>query len=157
MDTFARRLHDGIMSSLGLAVQRSFRGYYYANFILNRIGRDHGVGIRKKFILVMKIRKNLRSIHGGTSFAQHLVLAEELLKMPKSVAGDVVECGSWRGTSAATLSLVCALVGRKLYVWIPLKVCPNREPRRKDTIFMPGAGISIMYGKKGNMPLIWQQ
>ena len=130
MDTFARRLHDGIMSSLGVAVQRSFRGYYYANFILNRIGRDHGVGIRKKFILVMKIRKNLRSIHGGTSFAQHLVLAEELLKMPKSVAGDVVECGSWRGTSAATLSLVCALVGRKLYVCDSFEGLP--EPRTEE-------------------------
>jgi hypothetical protein len=46
----------------------------------------------------------------------HVILARELMKVPAPVEGDVIECGAYKGASSASLSLACALVGRKLWV-----------------------------------------
>jgi hypothetical protein len=43
-------------------------------------------------------------------------MAREILAVPPAVAGDVIECGVWKGASSASLSLVCRLVGRRLLV-----------------------------------------
>jgi hypothetical protein len=107
-----------------------FRQYYYTTFVLNTVGNQHGLLKRQKFDLFRKIRKNVDSTPGGTDFEQHLLLAEELLKLPKELEGDVVECGSWRGTSAASMSLVCKLIGRQLYVCDSFEGLP--EPRTEE-------------------------
>lgn len=52
----------------------------------------------------------------GQDALVHVVLAEAILSIPKSVPGVVVECGCWKGASSASLSLVCALTGRRLVV-----------------------------------------
>jgi O-methyltransferase len=46
----------------------------------------------------------------------HTTLAREIMSVPPEVPGAVIECGSWKGASAASLSLVCQLVGRRLLV-----------------------------------------
>jgi hypothetical protein len=43
-------------------------------------------------------------------------MAREILTLPPAFAGDLVECGAWKGASAACLSRVAALVGRKLVI-----------------------------------------
>jgi hypothetical protein len=43
-------------------------------------------------------------------------MAMKLLEMSPDLPGDVLECGTWKGGSAANLSLVCRIVGRKLII-----------------------------------------
>ena len=57
---------------------------------------------------------NTIRIQTGTSYKSHLAMALKILETPPAVLGDVVECGTWKGGSAANLSLVCRIVGRPL-------------------------------------------
>lgn len=57
-----------------------------------------------------------RAVPRGTSWLYDVVLATDILRIPPEVAGDVIECGCWKGASTASLSLVCQKVGRKLLV-----------------------------------------
>jgi hypothetical protein len=45
-----------------------------------------------------------------------VVLAQEILSIPRDSEGDVVECGVFKGASSTSLSLVCEMVGRRLLV-----------------------------------------
>jgi hypothetical protein len=62
------------------------------------------------------MRSAVGNIPSATRVLYHVVLARELLKVPPSVEGDVIECGAYKGASSASLSLACELVGRKLWV-----------------------------------------
>ena len=44
-------------------------------------------------------------------------MALKLFELPPDVKGVVVECGSWKGCSAANLSLISKVVGRRLKVF----------------------------------------
>lgn len=43
-----------------------------------------------------------------------LLIADEILSIPDSLEGDIVECGVFKGGSTAKLSIVARLTGRKL-------------------------------------------
>jgi hypothetical protein len=57
-------------------------------------------------------------------------MATEILKVPKSLAGVVVECGCYKGGSTSNLSLVCAAADRRLVVFDSF--CGLPEPRSGD-------------------------
>ena len=44
-------------------------------------------------------------------------MATALLRTPRSKAGCVVECGTYKGGSATNLSLICRITGRKLHIF----------------------------------------
>ena len=67
------------------------------------------------------------SVPSATRMLYHVILARELLKIPTAIRGDVVECGVYKGASSASLSLVCALVGRKLWVCDSFSGLPDAE------------------------------
>jgi O-methyltransferase len=46
----------------------------------------------------------------------------------RSVPGDVVECGCFKGGSTARLSLACAVAGRRLIVYDSFQGLPHPEP-----------------------------
>jgi hypothetical protein len=48
------------------------------------------------------------------------------------VLGDVVECGTWKGGSAANLSLVCRIVGRKLRIYDSFEGLPAGLPDDRE-------------------------
>jgi O-methyltransferase len=87
-------------------------GYFQAE-----TGREFGVGFFKKIWLVLKMARNRRRILTASHFLEHLIMATQILRVPRSVEGSVVECGSFKGGSAANLSLVCDLCDRKLEVF----------------------------------------
>ena len=74
---------------------------------------------------------NLR-IPTGTSFKSHLAMALKILETPPEVEGDIVECGTWKGGSAANLSLVCKLVERKLLVYDSFEGLPEGDPKDNE-------------------------
>jgi len=57
-------------------------------------------------------------------------MATSLMKLPKSKEGVVVECGTYKGVSAANISLVCVLTGRKLEIFDSFEGLP--APDQKD-------------------------
>jgi len=93
-------------------------------------GREFGVGFFTKLWLVWKMARNNRRIVTFSHFLEHLMMGTQILRVPRSVEGSVVECGSFKGGSAANLSLVCDLCDRKLEVFDSFAGLP--EPSNTD-------------------------
>jgi O-methyltransferase len=93
-------------------------------------GREYGIGFWKKFWIALRMVANRVRVPTASNFVEHLVMASEILKVPKSITGVVVECGCYKGGSTANLSLVCAAAGRRLVVFDSFRGLP--EPRTDD-------------------------
>lgn len=122
-------------------------------FILGNCGRQYGISRYDKLkmvIRILKARKKLSSFDGqgfgGVSFDQHLAMVEELLSIPESIRGDVVECGSYNGGSTIPLSIACSLTQRRLFVCDCFKGIPEFTQSDKDTIYN-GEGLSFYWGE----------
>jgi hypothetical protein len=79
-------------------------------------GEEFGLDFFKKRALVRKMMRNNANIVTASHYLEHLTMATQLLMVPRSVEGCVVECGSYKGGSAANLSLICALCDRQLEI-----------------------------------------
>lgn len=86
-----------------------------AYFIISVVcsGKSYKISYLRKIRLIAKIYFNTKRIKSLSTWRQHLVLAQEMLNIHKSIKGDVIECGCYMGASTANLSLVCSLVNRK--------------------------------------------
>lgn len=103
--------------------------YVLLKFVANSAGREYGITHLQKTNLARRIIQNNKRIKSFSTWQQHLVLVEEILRVPKPLEGDVVECGCYGGASTANLSLACALTNRRLIV------CDSFEglPKPKDS------------------------
>jgi O-methyltransferase len=101
-------LAEAATAAMGESLIRSFVGGEY--------GAAYGVTARDRAQLAAAFQLNVTAIRSGTSAIQHLAMAREILSVSPEVAGDLIECGTWQGASAASLSLVARLVGRRLLV-----------------------------------------
>lgn len=88
-------------------------------------GREYGVGLAQKLKLALSMARNYRRITTGSYVIEHLVMASQILRVPNSVVGCVVECGSFKGGSATNLSLVCALCNRELHIFDSFQGLPE--------------------------------
>lgn len=80
------------------------------------VGKPYHVDRKDKEELLARFQTIKERIPSATNWLYHIVLAKEILSIPRDVQGSIVECGSWKGASTASLSLVCAKAGRKLFV-----------------------------------------
>lgn len=96
------------------------------------VGDEYRVGFFAKLKLLLGIRKITRNVSSATSWYEHILMAIPILKVPLSLKGAVVECGSYKGASTSTLSLVCSLAGRKLIIFDSFKGLP--EPEGADRV-----------------------
>src|SRR5262245_46161929 len=87
-----------------------------SEFIEHDWGVDYGITSADRKELVNRIVKNTSHIQAATNEIQHIIMAQEILSIPRNRPGDVVECGAFKGASSASLSLICKLTGRKLLV-----------------------------------------
>lgn len=86
-------------------------------FLTSRqVGRDYGVGLIGKLRIIVAFHRNNRRVETLSRIVEHLELADALLSVPPSVEGAVGECGCSQGSSTVHLSLLCAMVGRRLIV-----------------------------------------
>jgi hypothetical protein len=109
------------MAALRSLLAGAFRASSKILFILHflgarDIGREYAVGFWKKARLVRRMSRNRRQVETLSSLVEHLEMASALLRVPPSIDGDVIECGCYKGGSSVNLSLVCALVGRRLFI-----------------------------------------
>jgi O-methyltransferase len=103
-------------------------------FILHsdKIHAAYRMTIPKKLKLGLKMMLNKVRIPTGTLFKAHLAMALKLLETPPDVKGCVVECGTWKGGSAANLSLICKIVGRRLLIYDSFEGLPQADPRDNE-------------------------
>jgi O-methyltransferase len=71
----------------------------------------------KKLKLGFKMFFNNLLIISASPYNAHLAMALKILETPPDIQGDIIECGTYKGGSAANLSLVCRIAGRKLKVY----------------------------------------
>lgn len=95
----------------------------------NKIHRSYGITVARRFTLGFEMFLNNIRIPSGTTYKLHLAMAMKLLETPPEVSGDVIECGTWKGGSAANLSLVCRITGRKLRIFDSFQGLPEPDPK----------------------------
>lgn len=104
---------EGMFSLLRKVISRFFfkvrKYYFFFKFIIKN---------PKQTIQRYKVFKRFRNIHRsvtcGHSEAELLHIADEILKVPSRVKGDIIECGVWKGGGTCKLSVVARMTGRKL-------------------------------------------
>jgi len=96
-------------------------------FILssNRIHPAYRMGFVRRLWLGFRMFWNTARIQTGTTYKTHLAMALKVLETPPGVAGDIVECGTWKGGCATNLSLVCKITGRKLRIYDSFEGLPE--------------------------------
>jgi O-methyltransferase len=80
-------------------------------------GTEYGLSVFQKLGLMLRMWRNTKSIPTASHWLEHAAMALRILKVPKSAQGVIVECGCYKGGSAANLSLVAALCGRRLVIF----------------------------------------
>ena len=103
-------------------------------FILHsqKIPPAYRMTVGRKLSLGFKMLRNKLRIPTGTSFKAHLAMALKILETPPEEKGCIVECGTWKGGSAANLSLVCEIAGRKLLIFDSFQGLPDGDPRDNE-------------------------
>jgi O-methyltransferase len=105
-----------------------------------------------KLRLGLGMLRNTLRIPTGSSFKVHLAMALKLFELPPDRAGAVVECGSWKGGSAANLSLVCQLTGRTLEIFDSFAGLPPGEPTdREAQHYRPGDYAGSLHEVRENL------
>ncbi len=98
---------------------------FLRRFLKGKVGIEYNVTLCTKVKLLFHIFRNVRKIPGSTSWWEHVTLAEAILSVPAGLEGAVVECGCFKGSSTASISLVCSLVGRRLKVFDSFQGLPT--------------------------------
>jgi O-methyltransferase len=101
---------------------------YTRFFLAGHVGTEYGIGLREKLALMRQVKRNATRITSATAWLEQLMLVARVLSLPKSLEGDVVECGCFKGSSTASLSLACKMTGRKLTVCDSFEGLPEIAP-----------------------------
>ena len=123
-------------------------------FILNSksIHKSYRMSLFRKLKLSFKMFLSNKRIPAGTSYKVHLAMALKILETPPDVPGDVIECGTWKGGSAANLSLVCRIAGRKLKVYDSFEGLPEGKPGdREAKYYKKGEYLGTLNEVKSNI------
>jgi hypothetical protein len=104
---------------------------YLSYFFKRDVGHDYGLGFFYKIKIILRFRRNSRRVTTASSWREQLRIAAEILRIPPTIKGDVIECGCYKGGSSTNLSLICDLVGRKLVLCDSFEGLPGVEERDK--------------------------
>jgi O-methyltransferase len=86
-------------------------------------------------MLGWKFYWNKWTIPSATDANVQLMMALKLLEMPPDLPGVVVECGTWKGGTAANLSLACKITGRELFIFDSFEGLPQGLPNDREAKF----------------------
>lgn len=119
---------------------------FLSGLLSREVGQEYGVTLVDKIRLLIRIYRNVKKIPSATSWWEHVLMAEHILRIPATTEGVVVECGCFKGASTASLSLICSLTNRKLIAFDSFQGLP--EPSDSDRIHhLPQLGESHIYSK----------
>ncbi len=123
----AKRIYRLTQAGTRHAVDSHIERRVVDEFIGGDYGAAYGIGRAQRAMLVSRIARVLDHVPSATRMLYHVVLARELLSLPRDVEGDVVECGAYKGASSASLSIACSMVGRRLWVCDSFAGLPSAE------------------------------
>ena len=86
----------------------------------------------RKLRLGLTFFLNRTRVQTATSPKVHLAIAMKLFEIPPDVSGVVMECGTWKGGTAANLSLICKVIGRRLLVCDSFQGLPQAPPNDRE-------------------------
>lgn len=112
-----------------------------ADYFSAETGREYGVSFMARLRLARAMARNRKRITTASHFLEHLVMATRILNVPRAVEGCVVECGSFKGGSAANLSLVCALCNRELQIFDSFEGLPEPGDIDKEHLLVDAQEI----------------
>ena len=98
------------------------------DFVTGHAGKPYGIGVSARAKLLRKVLAGTRGDLAFSRRRQHLLLVEEILRVPPGVRGDVVECGCAHGAATVALSLACAVTNRRLLVCDSFEGLPAPKP-----------------------------
>jgi O-methyltransferase len=97
-------------------------------YFSSETGREYGIGLFAKLrLLALMIRNNIR-VESASNFLYHVIMAGKILRIPKGLPGDLIECGSYKGGSAVNLSRLAAMTGRRLHLFDSFEGLPEPAP-----------------------------
>ncbi len=145
-------------------MRRFYRSIHYFHIIItvpisilfllksSKIHPAYKMSFPRKVALGLKMFVNTVRIPSGSSYKLHLAMALKILETAPEIAGDVVECGTWKGASATNLSLVCRMVGRKLKIFDSFQGLPEgKSGDREAKWYRPGDYGGTLEEVKGNI------
>lgn len=109
------------------AVDSHVERYLIDDFVRRNYGAAYGISSSTRAGLIRQMRAIADNVPSATRLLYHVVLAREVLSVPPTIEGVVVECGAYKGASSSSLSLACALTGRKLWVCDSFAGLPDGE------------------------------
>ena len=137
-----KRFYRLTQSASRHAVDAHVERYIIDDFVAGDYGSACGVTRAARQRLVEQIGAVLEHVPSATRMLYHVVLVREVLSVPKETPGDIVECGAYKGASSASLSLACALVGRKLWICDSFAGLPSAESEiRRDYAHLKVQGV----------------
>lgn len=130
------------------AVDSHVESYIVDDFLGGDYGGAYGVTRQQRSELVDRIRSVTSNVPSATRMLYHVILAREVLNLSPAAEGDVIECGAYKGASSASLSLVCGLAKRKLWIcdsFVGLPVSESEITRNYSHLKVYGRYIAGMY------------
>jgi hypothetical protein len=121
-------------------------------FILNstKFHPAYKIGFFRKYGLGLRFFINKFRIPTGVSYKAHLAMALKVFETPPEVAGEIVECGTWKGGTAANLSLICRVAGRKLKIYDSFRGLPPNVEGEKE-LYQEGEYVGTLAEVKENI------
>lgn len=114
-------------------------------FLQSQVGSEYRIGMRQKLILLYRLLRNATVAGSATTFYDHVTIVQGVLLVPAKIEGDVAEFGCYKGAATASLSLACALTGRRLKAFDSFEGLP--EPNEKVTHLSTGAEVPYRAGQ----------
>lgn len=149
---------------MSATTDRVYKGIHYAYHALStpvstacllasdKIHPSYGMTTARKQWLGARMMMNNIRIKSGTIYKLHLAMALKILETPPDVIGDVVECGTFKGGSAANLSLVCKITGRKLKIYDSFQGLPSPKAEdREGPLYKQGEWAGTLAEVKENI------
>ena len=100
------------------------------NFLKSTIGNKHSLTANDKLLIIKKLKYSLVNVESATDLNAHLLIMSRVLELNKAGncnTSSVVECGTFKGTTAIALSIACKIINRKLIIYDSFKGLPNSE------------------------------
>lgn len=112
-------------------------------FVFYGSGQEYGIGPGGRLRLGLRLQRIFLRARGmsASSYAEHILLLNTVLSLPKSLKGNIAEFGCYKGVASSTLSIGAKLTGRKLVVFDSFEGLP--EP--SESIRSIGDGSPLRY------------
>jgi hypothetical protein len=121
-----------------------------SEFFEGSTGAEYEIGFTQKLVLVLRFVWNYFRVRTASHVFEHVAMATRIMRTPKSLPGCIIECGCWKGGSAANLSLVAKLCGRTLNVFDSFAGLPS-VPANEIHTYTAGEYCGALPEVQGNI------